>query len=124
MAMSGFEDFMSQQLRGNRPVNKPIHEAQIMELRVICAQYQEPCAFKVGDLVTPRAGRGIRDAGEPHIVVEVFDPPRRVFDGDASIQAYVALITMRVACISGGGEAYVCFSVEHPAFERYTGEGA
>ena len=45
--------------------------------------------FKVGDLVTPMRGTNIKDAGEPHIVLEIAEQPIRNFEatGDASATA-------------------------------------
>lgn len=46
-------------------------DGQIARLRENCEHYQHSQLFSIGDLVTPRKGVGLRDAGEPHILVEI-----------------------------------------------------
>jgi len=52
----------------------PCDEAMVDVLRELGAAYAAPPP-KVGDLVTPRPGVNLRGVGQPHLVVEVFDPP-------------------------------------------------
>lgn len=65
----------------------PLPEVQIATLRETFARYSAPCPFKPGDLVTPRKGCGYKDAGVPHIVLEVAENPIRVFDINTAVRS-------------------------------------
>ena len=95
----------------------PLPEAVIETLREHPANYTAPCPFKVGDLVTPRKGVNICDAGTPQIVVELMTDPKPVFLGGDSDDGEV--LTMRVMKFTGHGN-YVCYWVEHWQYEPWT----
>lgn len=104
---------------------KPIPEAQIAILREMHALYVAPCRFKPGDIITPRPG-SYKDAGEPHIVLEVREEPIRNFDisanhSEAFSNAYGVKLDIRVALLQGDRvEAYWQESWRH---DPYTGPG-
>jgi hypothetical protein len=98
----------------------PHVDAVIHELRSILKDYQAGCSFAIGDLVTPRKGRAVRGDGEPHIVLEVFDPPIRRTP-DATDQLAYGRCDMRVLTLSG--DAYVAHLAEGWQYERYVEEG-
>lgn len=58
---------------------RPLPEAEIMELAGIAERYGSACPFKRGDIITPRRNSNYCDAGVPHVVIEVIDPPARSF---------------------------------------------
>jgi hypothetical protein len=71
-------------------------------LTEVADRYISPCEFKVGDLITPRAGYNTKGAGEPFIVVEVFDKPIRALApvenvDDLGSHLFGAKIDIRVA---------------------------
>lgn len=86
-------------------------------LKEICARYSAGNPFKRGDLVTPRAGYGVKDEGRPHIVLDVFWPTREIpaeyHGGDARWP------DMRVVCESRGD--IVTFLGESWTYEKYQG---
>lgn len=102
---------------------RPLPEAQIEVLREINERYQAGCPFKTGDLVTPRDGYNLRQAGEPHIVIQVLVEPAQNF-ADASESGshrFARRIDMRVASLAQG--EYTAHWVESWTFEAYTGAG-
>ena len=79
-------------------------EAQVMRLREVLDLYGAPCPFVAGDLVTPRQGSSIADAGLPHIVLEVVPrmaPVMIAVSETSSLQG--ARFDMRVAAITRSG---------------------
>lgn len=95
-------------------------EVQIATMREYCALYQEPCRFKVGDLVTPRKGTSVKGAGDPHIVIEVFDEPIRPVHAErAGTPKFYGKMDIRVMCMTSG--CYASFCVESFEFEPYEG---
>lgn len=102
---------------------KPLPEALVMTLREAYANFAEPCPFKPGDLVTPRAGYNIKDAGSPVIVVEVMDAPRN-FEADepSAIGSphWGSKRNVRVLEVAEG-RAVVSFWYEHWQLEPYSG---
>ncbi len=79
-------------------------EAQVMRLREVLDLYRAPCPFVAGDLVTPRQGSSIADAGLPHIVLEVVPrmaPVMVAVSETSSLQG--ARFDMRVAAITRTG---------------------
>jgi len=108
----------------DQAASRPLPEAQIDELRRIEADYRAGCRFKVGHLVTPRKGRAIRDAGNPAIVLEVFDPPIRILAPvrdlfECGNNVFGARYDMRVASFTSGD--YVAFIAESWHYETWTG---
>lgn len=103
---------------GDRRASKPLPEAQVATLREVLDRYTSPCPFKVGDLVTARAGMNVKGAGEPHIVLEVFATPIRSHENPGS-NTFVGRFDMRVATFPNASNV-ACFSVESFTFERYT----
>lgn len=104
----------------------PIPEALIETLRETLDRYQKGCPFKVGDLVTPRAGFSLTGAGEPFIVTDVYDSSFEGiiarFDGSTTSRTYGARIDMRVVHWYDGH--IIMHWVESWQFEPYTGPGA
>jgi hypothetical protein len=104
------------------PVPLPPADIVCHTLQEVCETYQKPCPYKPGDLVTPRRGYWIKGAGEPHIVVEVFDPPIRLITDDveeAGSMMYGARFDIRVACMSNHTRNVVAFVAESWAYEPY-----
>ena len=98
---------------------RPIRSAQVATLKEAFAQYGLT-PFAPGDLVTPRKGYGIRDAGEPHIVMEVAAEPWRTFEGTHASNSFGARLDIRVACVSSpGGNMVAAFWAESWMYERY-----
>ncbi len=100
-----------------------IPEAAIATLRELAAIYTAPCAFKVGDIVTPRRASGMRGIGQPHIVIEVFPEPIRALDADLigaddiTHRNFAAKIDMRVLTIHRG--EIVAWASESFFYEPY-----
>lgn len=98
----------------------PLPEVQIATMREYCALYQKPCRFKVGDLVTPIRGSTVKGAGDPHLVIEVFDEPiRAVHSEKVGTTKFGARLDIRIICLTQG--CYVSFCVESFEFEPYEG---
>jgi len=102
-------------------------EVLCLTLREVAERYNSDCAFKVGDLVTPRAHYNVRGAGRPHVVVEVFATPVRNYDcvesvSDIASQAFGSKNDIRV--VAEDREQIVPFVVESWKFEPYTGPGS
>lgn len=95
---------------------RPLTEAIIHELRVIFARYQRACPFDPGQLVTPRRGSTVTGVGDPHIVVEVFDPPIRS-QSTAGSNADGRRFDMRVVCYHP--DFYAAHMVESWEFEPW-----
>lgn len=99
---------------------RPCDEAVVDELRQLLRQYRdsrEGCPFQIGDLITPRRGRNLKQQGRPHIVLEVLDPPiRPVVRGPID---HGARFDLRVACWINGD--YVALLVESWQYERWQG---
>ena len=95
---------------------------QVARLREFAALYSAPNPFKVGDLVTPRANSPIKDAGDPHLVVEVLDTPRWVYEGTPYSSTFGLRMTIRIAQVGDHGAA--CYWGEHHNYELYTGDGS
>jgi hypothetical protein len=114
--------------KGGDDEQPPIVEAQITELRTLAEVYWRSMnhatvsdmanigtrfpgfPFRLGDLVTPRVGAPLRDAGKPHIVVEVNPSAQPHFAGDEGgwhAASFGERLTIRVMCWNGG--RYVCF---------------
>ncbi|POR42533.1 hypothetical protein [Methylobacterium sp. V23] len=83
----------------NRP-KRPVSD-DIATLRAASERFSGHNPFKAGDLVTPRADSPIKQAGRPHIVLEVDPAPvaNRVptLHGDANRSDFGARRDMRVA---------------------------
>lgn len=92
------------------------------ELLDIAARYKAPCAFKAGDLVTPRSNSGQKGAGHPHIVLEVIDwADPYLHHGspkEKTSSAYGMRQNMRVAGEANPGRI-ACFWVESFTYEEY-----
>lgn len=94
--------------------SRPDHEVQIAELRALFDDYAAgPARFKVGDFVTPKKSSNIKDAGEPHIVVETREAEPDFTQSDRVVpgcNVFGARWELRIADYSGT-EA-VCHWVE------------
>lgn len=100
--------------------SRPLPEAQVMELTDYLSRYKKPCPFKVGDLVTPRANSFMRNAGDPHIVIEVLSMPRRIWDDkEPSSMINGMILDMRIAMINDGG-SLVSFTVSSVDFQSWS----
>jgi len=108
-----------------KPMTDTQKEAAVMTLREHLPGY-EKCPYKVGDIVTPRKTSNTRGRGEPHLVVEVFDPPVRLTNitdtSDATSQNYLFKADMRVLCIRGN-KYVIAYAGEAWNYEPYTGPG-
>lgn len=104
---------------------KPLPEVIIGELRALEEAYrcvsEGGCPFRPGQFVTPRPGRVPKGEGEPHVVLEVFDPPLLGKD-EAGAAKECARNDMRVACYTSG--RYATFMAESWEYEPYPVEGA
>lgn len=115
---AAFDDF-----DGGEAKSPALPEAIVETLKEAAARYVAGCPFKVGDLVTARAGYNMSGAGEPGIVIEVPDSPIRNFDvpaepSDTGNAAFGRRLDMRIACAGRRGEL-VGFWVEAWAYEAY-----
>ncbi|MBB2959892.1 hypothetical protein [Methylobacterium sp. R2-1] len=91
-------------------------------LREELARYQQPCPFKAGDLVTPRATAPFKGRGEPHMVVEVRADAEPDFNEAKTGNDYGCRNDIRV--MSEVGEVLPLHWVESFYFEPYTGPGS
>lgn len=111
---------------------RPLHEAQIMELREAWARFQVPARerFVLGQLVTPTRGSPIDSAGEPHLVVEMPETPLRPVPAleDATgvfAPSFYPRLDLRVMRWTGTRSGVFCatpFWVESWCFVAYEGE--
>ena len=69
--------------------------------------YKKSCPFKAGDFITPKKHHNLRGAGDPNIVLEIFDRPppgssvlAMVVEGKANTRAW--LPDMRILNVAGG----------------------
>ena len=101
---------------------RPILEAIITTLKEVAEVYQRPCPYKVGDIVTPRRGRGYVNPGWPSVVLEIADPPHRNFDekGGPSSALYGRKLDMRIAQYQQSGEV-VAYWIESVDYEPHDG---
>lgn len=122
--MTIFEQLSSLREAAERERNarRPLHDAQIMTLREIYERYARVCPFGPGELVTPLKGQQCqKNAGEPHIVLEVRTdaPPHFSNDQLSSSMTFGARHDMRVAVLMG--DDYCAFWVESWHFEAWRG---
>lgn len=104
-----------------KPMQRPLAEAQIMELRHAARNYGR-CPYKVGDLVAPRGNSLYRGEGEPHLVLEVISEPKvEAGEGDPSSSYYGSRLDMRVLMMDeiNGKFCTAPFWVESWYFEPY-----
>lgn len=102
--------------------NKPCtisHVGQVARLKEFGDRFSRGCPFKVGDIVTARRDATYKNAGQPHLVLEVEPLPRNL-EADSASQSYGAVHDMRVA--SFYGEAIAIHAVESVYFEAYSEE--
>lgn len=90
-----------------------------MELAAAHQRMSAGCPFAVGELVTPLASSPLVGAGDPFLVVEVFDPPIRVED-----QSSVRLgqqIDLRLLLVHGTLDSFGVVSImaESWCFQRW-----
>jgi hypothetical protein len=106
------------------PIHGPDKSAQdAMNLKEIYARFARGNPYKPGDLVTPRRGFNIRDAGAPCIVLETFDTPITP-EVDREQDGLFHKNDMRIMRImrSNNSEDAVTFLAESLTYEPYTGE--
>lgn len=70
--------------------------AQVEELMAYAEEYRAGCAFKHGDIVTPKKNSGVKGTGLPHVVLEVLEEPVRLWGHDEPSQTGSALFGRRV----------------------------
>ncbi len=87
-------------------------------LKEISARYAAGNPFKVGELITPRKGYGIKGEGRPHVVVEIADKPLVSTSGGSGSPEFGARLDIRVICEQCHVHAYW---MESWQFERYAG---
>jgi hypothetical protein len=113
--------------RNSKPTSRPpLREAVISTLKDLAAAYGH-CPFEVGDLVTPRQGLNLRDAGGLHIVVYVDPDAHHHFTGgdEGHIQThsvgYGRYLDVRVLsfCHGGGEWCYIPFWMESWQLQPY-----
>lgn len=110
----------------NEPTKTP-PDVLCLTLQEVAARYASPCAFKVGDIVTPRNGYYYNNVGVPHVVLEVRDNPIQKFDivedmRDQAMPTFGARFDVRVATELFG--KIIAFWQESWALEAYTGPRA
>lgn len=106
---------------GEEP-SRPAADVQLMEIRAAFDRTQKKAAdrFKVGDLVTPTSNSMAEGSGDPHIVIEIIEPPiRNLIPADSGSPRHGALLDMRVLSLFPNGT--VCAHlVESWYFEAYS----
>jgi hypothetical protein len=119
------EAIMNGARRQDKPMSPLQREAAAMTLKEVAQRYHTN-PFKVGDLVTPREAHNVRHAGEPHVVVEVFDPPVRVTQIAESAEMasphFYARCDVRIVCMMN--DDIMAFMMESWKLKPYTGEGS
>lgn len=96
-------------------------------LRAAFERYDGPVPFKTGDFVTPRADSNVKDAGKPHVVLDVMARPEPDFvhasgSQDTCSNTFGSRRDIRVASLTHGR---VCaYWVESFCFEPYALPGA
>lgn len=103
---------------------RPLPEAQIMELKEAFDRYQTiGHRFKPSDIVMPRKDSPYREAGHPHIVLEVNENPSLDMSAeDNSVMHYGARLDIRVAVLKperGGTFALAPFWTESWQYDLY-----
>jgi hypothetical protein len=76
-------------------------EALIAELHDTARRYAAPSPFRVGDLVTVRADSDTKGQGEPHVVVEIIDPPVVSDRAEAGSNQFLRKFDLKVAHFAG-----------------------
>jgi hypothetical protein len=86
--------------------------------------YVSPCPFKPGDIITPKKHHNLRGAGDPNVVMEVFERPKcadavlgMVIKGEPHTRAWSP--NMRIINVAGG--QVMSFYEESYNYEPYTG---
>ena len=92
-------------------------DAAIMTMREIAASYRKN-PYAPLEVITPRRGTAYRSAGNPHVVVEVLDPPLIAIGDDPSSTKWGALYDLRVVTLYDG--ILSMFTVESWAFIPWT----
>lgn len=119
---------LSQETEDNEDGPPVTPEAAVMRMmEILPAIVAGKCRFKVGDFVTPRSGMNLRSVGEPHMVIEVFDDPVRVFATSADSEETGSVhngcrFDMRTVCVKRdrkGIDAVVPFMHESWQFEAW-----
>ncbi len=87
-------------------------------LKEISARYAAGNPFKVGELITPRKGYGIKGEGRPHVVVEIAEKPLVPGETNSGSPDFGARLDIRVICEQCHLHAYWNESWQ---FEHYTG---
>ena len=81
---------------------------------------KRPCAFNVGDFVTPKQESHYRRPGEPCLVVQSFETCQHQFvAGGKPLYSYNMIIAR--PCLDGDIENINLYLVESEYFEAYTG---
>lgn len=86
-------------------------------LKTTAPRFTAPNPYKVGDFVTPRKDGYLKNAGEPHLIVEVADDFPRVLDR-CGTPSFGIRPTIRIANVDGGGDV-VAHWADHAEFDPY-----
>lgn len=98
------------------------NDAQVMRLKEYAERYDEPCPYKVGDIVTPRSDVCLRGAGNPHVVLEVRKTPIHNFTDRPGTIDYGTRHDMRVAFFVDNDDIVTLWQESH-MYEPYEGDG-
>ena len=110
---------------GNAPRQRPLPEAQLMELRAFAERVSGPCPYRVGDVVTARSNAPYPYAGEPHLVMDL--RPREAAPAHVFVERHCGTVTvtftppdMRVAYVDEDGDVMNAW-VESAHYEPWDG---
>jgi len=121
----GFTEPENRKERGEKPATWKA--AAVMTLTEAAKRYNAGNPWKVGDVVTPRVGYNKRAEGEPHVVIEVADPPHRVWEGQDPRTTDIGVrLDVRVINVSyyDKTEVITAFWMESWMLEKYEEPGA
>jgi hypothetical protein len=97
---------------------EPSLASRIAALRERAQRMAAPNPFKLGDVVTVRADADVKGAGQPHVVVEVYDKPIVDTKSETGSNQYLRTFDMRVAHFQG--DHMTVHAIEHAVLEPWT----
>lgn len=103
--MISFEDFMemmSSKEASKAAEDKPIPTRRQLQMLNDAKAYYEPVPFKVGDIVTTRAGAPVQGQGQPSLVIDVNPEASHQFKGSYGNFQYGCRPQIRVVRIIEG----------------------
>lgn len=86
-------------------------------LKTTAPRFTAPNPYKVGDFVTPRKDGYLKNAGEPHLVVEVSNSFPRLTENHGT-PSFGTTPTIRTANVTEGGSV-LAFWNDHAEFDPY-----